>query len=110
MTGCCGCVATGDGAAAPPRNDKSRVLAAKELQLAIQRSRMSPMGQNRKSSMGGYVFRFAPENGHCSMQLNRIIPLGNATFRVVGVQNWVQSNPPRLSSAGCPSDAVRCSK
>src|SRR5258708_25462602 len=56
------------------------------------------------------MFSALPENGHCSLQLNRIIPLGNAPFRVVGVQNWVQSDPPRLSSAGCPSDAVRCSK
>lgn len=29
---------------------------------------MSQLGQNRKSSMGAYVFRFAPESGHCPMQ------------------------------------------
>jgi hypothetical protein len=63
-----------------------------------------------KAQWEGMFSALHPENGHCSMQLNRIIPLGNAAFRVVGVQNWVQSDPPRLSSAGCPSDAVRCSK
>src|SRR5467141_850810 len=25
------------------------------------------LGQNRKSSMGAYVFRFAPESGHCAV-------------------------------------------
>jgi hypothetical protein len=29
---------------------------------------MSGVGQNRKSSMRAYVFRFAPESGHCATQ------------------------------------------
>src|SRR5882672_12030714 len=29
---------------------------------------MSEMGQNRKSSLRGYVFRFAPESGHRALQ------------------------------------------
>jgi hypothetical protein len=31
----------------------------------------SEMGQNQKSSIRANVFRFAPDSGHCGMQLGR---------------------------------------
>src|SRR5258705_8210169 len=38
---------------------------------------MSETGQNRKSSMRAYVFRFPPESGHCAMQ--SVCPFGCQT-------------------------------
>src|SRR5260370_170258 len=41
--------------------------APRNRQLPFDRL-MSPWGQNRKSSMRAYDFRFAPESGHCATE------------------------------------------
>jgi hypothetical protein len=67
-----------------------------ESALALARL-MSPSGQTEKNSVRAYVFRFALELGHCSMQSPlRICAISSLMHRSNGTQDWL---PARLGFA-----------